>query len=154
RAANVLLPRTFPALITVVIEEEDLRAAVLKGWSHAAVRTLDYNKDLPEGFAILTHISTRWYLKDHPPLWQLPRRLFTPMRRETCDFDVSMAENLAAFYAAKDLMRRDELDTTPYRFSPVYEELRREVIDLKSKGLGRDWPIPLEPKFLANYEKQ
>lgn len=143
RAANVLLPTSFPALITVVIHQVDL----------------DYYKDIykPKMPGILTHISTRWYLKDRLPLWQFPKRLFTPMRRDTAAMEINAAEDVATIHAAKEVFKDQTSGaegTQPQAFNPALEEMRREVLALQEKGVGRDWPIPInETLFSAKARK-
>jgi hypothetical protein len=128
RAANVLLPTAFPALITVVMYEPDCQAVQ------------KYCKEP----AILAHVSTRWYLKDRPALWQIGSRLFTPMRRDTAELEMNAAEDIARVYAYKPAFR--DAATAGYdddAFDPMYEEMRREIIALEAKGLGHDCVIPL-----------
>jgi hypothetical protein len=132
RAGNVLLPTSFPALITVVMHDEDVASMVENGFVEPG---------------ILTHVSTRWFLKDRPPLWQLPKRLFAPMRRNTAEMEVSAAEDVAHFYLAKENFK-EATGGNAGVFNPMYEEARRNVIALQAKGIGRDWPIPLNFAFL------
>jgi hypothetical protein len=152
RAANVLLPTTFPALITVILHDADL--AAYKDWYRTyhpewSPATKD---DVPPGAALLTHISTRWYLKERPPLWQFPKRFFAPMKRDTADSEVYAANEVAIM---NDFKHQFALSTFPNpknrvgTFNPVYEELHREVLDLQSKGVGQSWPVSLDNAFLA-----
>jgi hypothetical protein len=135
RAGNVLLPTSFPALVTVVMHNDDIEHVV--------------NESKQKGGepGLLTHVSTRWFLKDRPPLWQLPKRLFTPMRRDTAEMGVTAAEEVAKYYSLKDSFER--IGTSEQgKFNPMYEEARRSIIALQAKGIGRDWPIPLNDAFL------
>lgn len=133
RAANVLLPTSFPALITVVIHQSDLDF-------------IKRNYDWPES-AILTHVSTRWVLKDRPPLWQLPKRLFAPMRRDTAEMEINAADDVRTVYNAKYEFGTATMRSNGDDFNPMYEEMRREIIALEEKGVGRDWPIPISDKI-------
>lgn len=156
KAANVLLPRSFPALITVVLEDVDVDFAARRLTPNKEYDRNASKDNLPFGFAINTHTSTRWYLKDRPQNWELQKWLFSRTRRDTASLEVGMAEHLAEFYNAKACLKDFDLHSRRSQFSPIYDELRREVIDLESKGLGRDWPIPLEKDFftkLAALEK-
>jgi len=134
RAGNVLLPTSFPALITVVMHDEDIDYLV-----HGSEESV-----LEPG--LWTHVSTRWFLKDRPPLWQLPKRLFSPMRRDTAKMGIIAAEDVAKYYSQKDTL--EKLQTSEEMFNPMYEEARRSIIALQTKGIGRDWPIPLNVAFL------
>lgn len=160
RAANVLLPTTFPALITVIIHEADLRAygewyrAKHPEWLPAEPD--DDEEKLPPGIALLTHISTRWYLKERPPLWQFPKRLFTPMKRDTPASEVYAAKNVAIMNNLKKEFGESTFPNPNTRvgtFNPVYDELHREVIDLQSKGVGQSWPVSLDDAFLNEKKK-
>jgi hypothetical protein len=148
RAANVLLPTSFPALITVIIHDADLEA--YKDWyleRHPEWLSTEAQR-IPPGAALQTHVSTRWVLKDRPPLWQLPKRLFAPMRRDTPAMEIGAAEDVAIVYATKEQF---ECKTGRYAdgvFNPMYEEMRREIVTLEQKGLGRDWPIAISDKIL------
>jgi len=140
-AANVLLPTTFPALITVVMHYQDLEYAQ---------QTLGAQQ-----MGLLTHVSTRWYLKDRRPLWQLPMWLVTPMRRDTSAMEVNAAGDVQTVYNAKRIYYKnskpdqsDDQNESDLKWSSRYDEMRREILALEAKGVGRDWPIPL-PNWTA-----
>jgi hypothetical protein len=145
RAANVLLPTTFPALVTVIIHDDDLRAvASWYGKSHA-----DWTGDSAPSVALLTHISTRWYLKERPPLSQFLKRLFTPLKRDSADIEIDIARDVKLMNDAKSAYRNRNGSGLEAGFDPIYDELHREVIDLQSKGTGQSWPIQIDAAFLA-----
>ena len=156
-AGNVLLPTSFPALITVVLHDTDVRVAGAtfarqrKDEGMLRVANTDEFGMVPN-MAIMAHTSTRWYIKD---AGSRCKRLFDPMKRDTANIEVGAAEDVAVVYAAKEAYAegdKDEYDRSTRvgrgHFNPVYEELRREIIDLESKGLGRSWPIPLEKALI------
>lgn len=154
RAANVLLPTTFPALITVIIHDADLHAYL--NWYHLKHPEWEPTEDsgpFPPGAAIVAHVSTRWYLKERPPLWQFPKRLFTPMKRDTAAIEIDSAEDMAAMNAAKTAFHR-ATEGEAGVYNPVYDELHREVIDLQSKGVGQSWPIPIDNAFFETSAAQ
>ena len=132
RAANVLLPTTFPALITFVLHDRDL--------------DFIYNNFHPQELALMMHISTRWYLKDRPPLWQVTNRLFSPMKRDTAEMEVNAAGDVATVEKSKKAFEDATGTADEDVYNPQQQELRREIIALDVKGVGHDWPIPL-PAF-------
>jgi hypothetical protein len=134
RAANVLLPTSFPALITVVVHQSDI---------DFIKQNYPWSKQ-----AILTHVSTRWVLKDRPPLWQLPKRLFAPMRRDTAEMEINAADDVKTVYDAKRDFETATARSNGGDFNPMYEEMRREIISLEEKGIGRDWPIPFDASIV------
>jgi hypothetical protein len=160
RAANVLLPTTFPALITVILHHNDIRAAARE--FKPGYHWHGPQDPLPEGFSVMTHVSTRWYLKDRPPLANFFKRLVTPMKRDTSAIEVGAAKDVADFWQAKDLYKQRaylvQTEDGPARldksqvFDPVMEELRRSIIDLQSKGLGRSWPLDLGGLALSHMQ--
>jgi hypothetical protein len=159
RAANVLLPTTFPALITVILHHNDMRAAA----AHFGYPNWSPAMELPPGFSVMSHVSTRWYLKDRPPLTQFVKRLVTPMKRDTNEIEVNAAKDVADFWKAEDYykFRTRYPNYNPKTrefgvklvenevFDPALEELRRSIIDLQSKGIGKSWPIELGGQSFA-----
>ena len=150
RAANVLLPTTFPALVTVVVNEVDLQAASQSFAKERRERPPVAPK-IAHDMAIMAHMNSRWYIKDAGCLLQ---RIFWPMKRDSAWREVGAADAVARTYGAKEDYKYGDTDPDEYgyavsnrvgktHFNPVYEELRREIIDLESKALGRSWPIPL-----------
>ncbi len=150
RAANVLLPTTFPALVTIVLNDVDLQAAsrVFAAERH---ETPPAAPRIAHDMAIMAHMNTRWYVKDAGGLL---KRIFWPMKRDSAWREVGAADAVARTYEAKETYKYGDSYVNEYGdkvsnrvgkklFNPVYEELRREIIDLESKALGRSWPIPL-----------
>ena len=139
RAGNVLLPTTFPALVTIVAHDDDL----------------DFLNSQTSRPALLTHVSTRWFLKDHPPLWQLHRRLFSPMKRDTAAIEIDAARDVAEFYSHLQMAETQGARSAGggYRFDPLVEELRRQVTILETKGIGNTWPIPVGQSLLDAMER-
>jgi hypothetical protein len=171
--ANVLLPTSFPALVTVLLRKVDLAAAVQE-MTGTAVTDESGLDPLPAGFSVMTHVSTRWYLKDRPPLWKLHKRLFSPMKRDTAGIEIGAAEDVATVYWAKEWYQRYEGIPFPQeaeytdtrgrvrrggnssegpddqrRWSASLDEVRRQILDLESKGLGRSWPIDISGNWLT-----
>lgn len=176
KAANVLLPTSFPALITVVLHHSDLREVAKEFGEPGFPAWKGVDSLLPDGTSILTHVSTRWYLKDRLPLTRFLQRLVTPMKRDTIDTEVGAAADVAEFYKAKEWYGNLRDGRFAYEegvrtgqpvgyhagvpwskndhFDPVLEEMRRSIIDLESKGLGRSWPINIGGKMLWNAQQE
>ncbi len=162
KAANVLLPTSFPALVTVVLHDKDIMAAALEMKKDLVHEGLDNGgsvtrTNLPVGMSIITHTSTRWYLKDRLPARQFISRLFTPMKRDTIWGNIVAAKDVADYYRGKKWYEdhrngwhaTDEENSKRRNFDPVLEEMRRSITDLESKGLGRSWPVDISGDFFA-----
>ncbi len=126
-SANVLIPTTFPALVTIVLNDADLKALGILGTDGSR-------------YGLLVHVSTRWHLNDRPPLVSWFRRIGRPLARETSMQRLNMAEDVAQMF---HYFQKVEATGPQYRFDPVCEELRRNVLELEAKGIGQSWPIPL-----------
>lgn len=160
RTANVLLPTTFPALITVVVNERDLQVAS-QTFANNRMEKAPAGRKLVHDMAIMAHMNTRWYIKDAGSLLQ---RIFWPMKRDSAWREVGAADAVARTYRAKEDYKYGDRDdygaltrVGKGHFNSVYEELRREIIDLESKALGRSWPIPLhedQDELVAAVKKQ
>ena len=79
RAANVLLPTTFPALVTVVVNEVDLMAAS-QAFAKERHERAPVAPKIAHDMAIMAHMNSRWYVKDAGGLLQ---RIFWPMKRDS-----------------------------------------------------------------------
>lgn len=132
--ANVLIPTTFPALVTIVLNDADLKALRILGTDGTR-------------YGLIVHISTRWYLNDRPPLISWYRRIGRPLARETSMQRLDMADDVAQMFSYYHKVEAAAAGPV-HRFDPVCEELRRDVLELEAKGIGQSWPIPLSRDIL------
>jgi hypothetical protein len=69
------------------------------------------------------------------------------MRRDTAAMEINAAQDVAIVYQAKKSFEYYSGGSSEQgMFNPMYEEMRREIIALEEKGIGRDWPLLL-PKL-------
>jgi hypothetical protein len=110
RAANILAPTAFPVLVTVVTKDKVF---------------VDHHCD-----SVVAHISTRWLIKDRPPLTVWYKRLYTPLKRNTFAMRMNWAEDVSTLNRLIDEMDASDEGRID---DPVLSGLRNDALELSAK---------------------